>query len=280
MTINEKIVRLRKARGLTQSELGEKLGVTDKAVSKWEQGNGTPDLEQIQSLSEFLNVSLDYLLKDVIQTEDDKAAQHDMEEYEKKLRTKGENDDLRKKCKEYLEGQGITFDEKILPYVERDGKTINFGCFQIHEGKISLSLEKLMEYRQTELIRRFYANQITPEDAIALDDVDLLKGTLQNPKKLFAERDSLVSYNPFNGFPEIRDLKRYNEINLDLLLERLDPNLNNYYCFVVTLIEAGAKYYKQHGQGDDITIFSNEVDQSKTNFAYRVAKDMIDLMSK
>lgn len=38
MTINEKILRLRKARSLTQAELGEKLGVTDKAVSKWEQG--------------------------------------------------------------------------------------------------------------------------------------------------------------------------------------------------------------------------------------------------
>ena len=47
MTINEKILRLRKARSLTQAELGEKLGVTDKAVSKWEQGNGMPDLEQI-----------------------------------------------------------------------------------------------------------------------------------------------------------------------------------------------------------------------------------------
>ena len=62
MTINEKILRLRKVRGLTQAELGEKLGVTDKAVSKWEQGNGMPDLEQIQSLGEFFGVSLDYLL--------------------------------------------------------------------------------------------------------------------------------------------------------------------------------------------------------------------------
>ena len=277
MTINEKILRLRKARSLTQAELGEKLGVTDKAVSKWEQGNGMPDLEQIQSLSDFFNVSLDYLLKDVARTTGDYQAQHDMEEEEKKTETKGKNDELRDKCKKYLEEQGIAdFDEKILPFVEDDGKTINNGCFDIEGDQISLSFEKLKEYKQPDLIRKFFADQITPADAIALDDVQLLKEALKDSQRLSSERNSLIKgYSWVDGSPEISDYERYQSINLDSLLENLDSKLKNFYYFVVMLIDAGAKYYKQVGEGDDITVFRKVEDTSRTNFFYRIAKDKI-----
>ena len=136
MTINEKILRLRKARSLTQAELGEKLGVTDKAVSKWEQGNGMPDLEQIQSLSDFFNVSLDYLLKDVARTTGDYQAQHDMEEQEKKTETKGKNDELRDKCKKYLEEQGIAdFDEKSFRLWKMTGRPSTMVVLILRETK-------------------------------------------------------------------------------------------------------------------------------------------------
>lgn len=52
------IKRLREERGLTQSELGERIGVGDKAVSKWETGRGLPDISLIQPLAETLGVSV------------------------------------------------------------------------------------------------------------------------------------------------------------------------------------------------------------------------------
>ncbi|MCM1165210.1 MAG: helix-turn-helix domain-containing protein [Lachnospiraceae bacterium] len=51
------IARLRRERGLTQKELADKIGVTDKAVSKWERGRGFPDVSLLESLSEELGVS-------------------------------------------------------------------------------------------------------------------------------------------------------------------------------------------------------------------------------
>lgn len=52
------IAQQRKEAGLTQKELAEKLNVTDKAVSRWENGHGYPDIETLESLSIELNVSL------------------------------------------------------------------------------------------------------------------------------------------------------------------------------------------------------------------------------
>lgn len=61
-TIGDRIKIKRKELGLTQAELGEKLHVTDRAVSKWESGEGDPSISLLSLLAETLNVSVDFLL--------------------------------------------------------------------------------------------------------------------------------------------------------------------------------------------------------------------------
>lgn len=56
-----RILQIRKARGLTQEELASKLGLTAQAVSKWETGAGSPDINILPQLAEALGVSLDVL---------------------------------------------------------------------------------------------------------------------------------------------------------------------------------------------------------------------------
>ena len=58
----ENLVRCRKAAGMTQLEVAEKLNYSDKAVSKWERGEGLPDLCVLKALSELYGVSLDYFV--------------------------------------------------------------------------------------------------------------------------------------------------------------------------------------------------------------------------
>ena len=60
--IGEYIQRKRKAIKITQQELGDKLGVTDKAVSKWETGIALPDVSLYKELCEILNISIEELL--------------------------------------------------------------------------------------------------------------------------------------------------------------------------------------------------------------------------
>lgn len=66
MKLPEKIQRERKKMGLSQEKLAEKIGVSRQAITKWENGLASPELEKIVSLSECFKVSTDYLLKDNI----------------------------------------------------------------------------------------------------------------------------------------------------------------------------------------------------------------------
>ena len=75
-TIGDRIKLKRKELGLTQAELGAKINVTDRAVSKWEQNEGNPDMSIIASLANVLNVSLDYL---ILGKEDDPITLDDMD---------------------------------------------------------------------------------------------------------------------------------------------------------------------------------------------------------
>ena len=63
MNFSEKLLTLRKANGLTQEQLAEKLDVSRQSISKWESGQATPELEKIVTLSTIFNVTTDYLLK-------------------------------------------------------------------------------------------------------------------------------------------------------------------------------------------------------------------------
>ena len=62
MEWNERIAAARKAAGLTQEALGEKLGISRQAVSKWESGQAVPDLDTVAKLCLALGFSADYLL--------------------------------------------------------------------------------------------------------------------------------------------------------------------------------------------------------------------------
>lgn len=62
-TIHEKICALRKASGLTQEQLGAKLGISGQAVSKWEKGESMPDILLLPELCDLFGITTDELLR-------------------------------------------------------------------------------------------------------------------------------------------------------------------------------------------------------------------------
>lgn len=65
MNIADRIQHLRKARGISQEVLADKIGVSRQAVSKWESEQSAPDIEKIILLSEYFETTTDYLLKGI-----------------------------------------------------------------------------------------------------------------------------------------------------------------------------------------------------------------------
>lgn len=60
--VGEQIAVLRKAKGITQSELGERIGVSFQAVSKWERGETLPDITVLPDLAKILETTVDFIL--------------------------------------------------------------------------------------------------------------------------------------------------------------------------------------------------------------------------
>jgi len=58
------LTELRRAKQWTQAELAEKINYSDKSVSKWERGDGMPDIKVLMQLSELFGVTLDFFVKE------------------------------------------------------------------------------------------------------------------------------------------------------------------------------------------------------------------------
>ena len=65
MKFNEKLLKLRKEKGLSQEELGMEMRVSRQTVSKWEAGQSYPDFTRLVMLSDFFDMTLDELVKDI-----------------------------------------------------------------------------------------------------------------------------------------------------------------------------------------------------------------------
>ena len=67
MALSEKLYTLRRKSGLSQEQLAEQLNVSRQAISKWEAGQSIPESDKLLSISNYFNVSLDYLMKEETQ---------------------------------------------------------------------------------------------------------------------------------------------------------------------------------------------------------------------
>ncbi|MCL2828856.1 MAG: helix-turn-helix domain-containing protein [Oscillospiraceae bacterium] len=65
MNIADRIQHLRKTKGISQEELADKIGVSRQSVSKWESEQSLPDIDKVIILSDFFEVTTDYILKGI-----------------------------------------------------------------------------------------------------------------------------------------------------------------------------------------------------------------------
>lgn len=114
------LAQLRKERGLTQEQLGERLGVTNKTVSRWENGNYLPPVEMLQILSELYSLTINEILSGQRLTP---------VEYQERAE---EN------LKAMVEDSAFTLDEKINFYKRKWKKDHMAGCLVVRTLIVAL----------------------------------------------------------------------------------------------------------------------------------------------
>ena len=65
MNIADRIQNLRKSKGISQEEFADKIGVSRQSVSKWESEQSVPDIDKVIIMSDFFDVTTDYILKGI-----------------------------------------------------------------------------------------------------------------------------------------------------------------------------------------------------------------------
>ena len=134
-TINTRIKKLRKEKGLTQNELGNILGLTDKAISKWESGDGNPDISLLPKIAKLFNVTIDYLLTGNIEKNIT---------FENPIEYVLKNDDI-----------NLMNKEKIVISLE-DILNSNYYPYSIFKHLITNEFEKYCNYIEELLLYKFY----------------------------------------------------------------------------------------------------------------------------
>ena len=131
----EYLKKLRTEKGLSQDALGEVLGISRQSVSKWEQGNSTPDIDNIGKLAEFYGVSIDSLVKGEAQeeaenttaeSEEEKAVNELIDEFT----GKAENEEKEEQQETQLSAPQPSLKEKESERKEKRKRKEEAGCFR------------------------------------------------------------------------------------------------------------------------------------------------------
>ena len=116
MNISDRIQALRKAKGMSQEQLADAVGVSRQAVSKWESEQATPDIDKVLIMSELFDVTTDYLLKGIepVEVQDHKTMADIVDQ---KILTKNNGSKAKRILKFILIGVGIILAIDLITFV-------------------------------------------------------------------------------------------------------------------------------------------------------------------
>lgn len=116
MNISDRIQTLRKAKGMSQEQLADAVGVSRQAVSKWESEQASPDLDKVVIMSELFDVTTDYILKGIepVEVQDHKTM---ADVIDQKILTENNGQRAKTVFKYALIGLGVIFAIDFIVFV-------------------------------------------------------------------------------------------------------------------------------------------------------------------
>lgn len=282
-TIGERICHLRKLFRLTQCQLAKKIHLSDKVISKWENNESKPNLEDVTIISQFFGVTFDYLISGTVAKQDELILSRQPSDEELIADAK---EDFIKKCNAIIRGNNLyKYKDKIFPdknckdfftaeYDSKERGYADIGIFHPSVVKetesygIGINLKALLAfddynlfekvialnipfYDKNELIRFFkYDSLLADKDIHGLTDTRFYL-FLSDQTVLIKQSYERVSIKErLYDFDEFLQKNNYTSIYKRILseaLEKLEKKNPNYWQIVKTLIEKGAFVRKAVG---------------------------------
>lgn len=107
--LKDRLIFLRTKARLTQAQLAEKISISDKVISKWENGDSEPSIDQLRAVAKIYKVSFDYLIEG-------KANEYDKLIINRELTTGEMADDFLAQCYEIIKAKKLlNYKEQLLP---------------------------------------------------------------------------------------------------------------------------------------------------------------------
>ena len=126
MTFSERLAKARKDKGFTQSDVAEKLNISFQAVSLWERGETTPEIDKLADIAALYQVSLDWLLTG-------KTEERILLDFQDSLSDRLFNEDrMYTYVKTYASVKNLYQTSKILPYAR-----------ELHKGQVRKGKDKI-----------------------------------------------------------------------------------------------------------------------------------------
>ena len=126
MTFSERLAKARKEKGFTQSDVAEKLNVSFQAVSLWERGETTPEIDKLVDIASLYQVSIDWLLTG-------KTEERVLLDFQDSLSDRLFNEDrMYTYVKTYASVKNLYQTSKVLPYAR-----------ELHKGQVRKGKDKV-----------------------------------------------------------------------------------------------------------------------------------------
>ena len=277
LSMAQKLKMLREINNLTQEQLGQKLNVSEKTVSAWENNEREITLPNAKLICELFSIPQSYFVfnENYEKLDDDKKVL--ISDYIRKSEYRKKIEDVIVSCKKKMEEDGVPFKKEYLPKFDYEkNKFVSYGIFDLKDlnNKKTYAYDSalLAKYGLYDILERFNQETIELKDLTDCNNVEIFRKTLLKMKsRKYTRRPNNPIHTGYinNTYEVVQD-------QLNEVLENLNPNLSKYWEIVVFLIDNGAYYTRQVGWGDDVVCWEKRKDISKTNLVYRIAKDKIE----
>lgn len=289
--LKDRLIFLRTNARWTQAQLAEKISISDKVISKWENGDSEPSIDQLHSVAKIYKVSFDYLIEG-------KANEYDNLIINRELTTGEMADDFLAQCCEIIKAKKlINYKEKLLPKKVIGRAKPEYGE---HVTKLTGGVFHADNWWEWQKV---YMPFIDVNKLLSLNNYDIYIALIDLPATFGEMRYQMKQKNDAEGLKkttpkdsssnnwtreapkpklhssqvkhlsDARFVKLFkNEVDLNEWLAGLSPSNSNYWGMIKALIENGAVCMKESGFSEYCQKIEFAPDHIQTSMLYEMAK--------